>query len=120
MAAELIFICDCGFGISVWDDGNPYYLDPGKFDKPRSRQKVYTYHPADPPWPIEGNDVPHICMSCCHEFMVDNKFGSAILAFQTKCTKCKSEDIVDCLDLTGKLCPKCKKKKLEVRGGAIS
>ncbi|MFT5205251.1 MAG: hypothetical protein ACI9GC_000539, partial [Phycisphaerales bacterium] len=69
MAAEIIYTCEsCGFNVSVWDDGNPYYLDPSKSDRPRSKQKVYVYHPSDDLQLAVVNDVPHICLSCLHRF----------------------------------------------------
>ena len=114
MAAELIISCECGFGTGTWDDGNPYILDPDKLHLPRSKQKKYVYHPSSEAMFAIGNDVPYICLSCCHEFTVDN------LKFRTKCTKCKSEDIVDICKLGGKICPKCKVHTLRVCGGAIS
>ena len=40
------------------------------------------HHPDKPEWPIEGNDVPFLCLSCNHMFNVDSEKP------RTTCTKC--------------------------------
>jgi|TARA_Y100000031_G_C8179039_1_gene365521 hypothetical protein len=114
MAAQFNFICECGFLTGAWDDGNPYILDPEKSHLPRSKQKKYVYHPSAEAMYAIWNDIPYICLSCCHEFKVDT------FKRRTTCTKCKSEDMVDICKLGGRICPKCKIHTLRVCGGAIS
>ena len=114
MAEELIFSCECGFGTSVWDEGNPYSGPIPLPGETRKTPKHYVYHPhSDAEFAI-GNDRPHICLSCCHHFNVDS------VKPRTKCAKCKSEDIVDIRMLGGRICPKCKVHTLRVDSGAIS
>ena len=67
-------------------------------DLPRSRCKVYVHHPDKLEWPIEGNDVPFLCLSCNHMFNVDSEKP------RTTCTKCRSSEIVDCCGLGGRAC----------------
>ena len=114
MAAQLIFSCPCGFIIDGWDDGNPYILDELKLHLPRSKQKKYVYHPDHEAMFAIWNDVPHICLSCCHQFNSDTYKP------RSHCIKCKSVDIIPCIELGGKVCPRCQKHELRVVGGAIS
>ena len=111
MAMSLIIECtNCDNSLEQWSDGNPYYIDPRKiFTAPRSRCKVYVYHPDIPDFPIAGNDVPHLCLSCNHQFNVDTEKP------RTSCTKCRSRNIVDAWRSGGKPCPKCKKGTLVAR-----
>ena len=102
MAEELIFSCECGFGTSVWDEGNPYSGHIPLPGETRKTPKHYVYHPhSDAEFAI-GNDRPHICLSCCHHFNVDS------VKPRTKCAKCKSEDIVDICELGGRISPSAK------------
>ena len=102
MAQGWDFVCTaCGNTICAWDDGNPYYIDLIRMmedDLPRSRCKVYVHHPDKLEWPIEGNDVPFLCLSCNHMFNVDSEKP------RTTCTKCRSSEIVDCCGLGGRAC----------------
>lgn len=124
MAEGCLFKCsNCSFELEVWSDGNPFYIDLA------TMKKVYCYHPEEPKFPLAGNDVPHLCLDCGREFKVE----CSAIAFdgvhgvrgpetdeydrvesnddQKRCTKraCKSTNIIDCQELGGKTCPKCKK-----------
>ena len=79
-----------------------------------SNRKEYVYHPDPRVNEALGNDVPSICLACCHLFESDT------LDPRTCCMKCKSEKIIPCFDLAGKVCPKCGDLPLQVEGGAIS
>ena len=118
MAQGVEFVCSfCERGVSAWDDGNPYYIDRDRMAMkglPRSRCKVYVYHPHEPRFPVEGNDVPHLCMDCGHEFNVDSELN------RTTCTKCRSTEIVDCFDLNERTCPWCRKGAFKSAGFMIS
>ena len=117
MAQSMIFQCDsCENCLEAWDDGTPYYLDwtRSRQGMPRSRCKVHAYHPAIPDQPLEGNDVPHLCLDCNHEFRVDSERPRAT------CTKCRSRNIIDTCRLEGRTCPKCRIGSFEGRPGAIS
>ena len=133
MAQCCVFRCSvCDNCVAAWDEGNPYYIDLLRMKEkglPRSRCKVYVYHPS-PPYvpdpilleeiqpdePIQGNDSPYRCLSCNHEFKVDNAKP------RTSCTKCRSTDIVACWLIAGCTCPKCHQGKFELdeSSGAIS
>ena len=106
MAQGIDYQCSaCEMTIGAWDDGNPYYIDRHRMvlkGLPRSRCKVYVYHPHEPPCPMDGNDVPHLCLACGHEFNVDSELN------RTTCTKCRSSDILDCCRLEGRTCPVCR------------
>ena len=106
--------CDNVF--EAWSDGNPYYLDPEKLlTQPRSRCKVHVYHPSRPEYPLVGNDVPHLCLACNHEFNVDSEQP------RSTCTKCRSMNIVNLYECHDKPCPKCSKGKLQASdSGMIS
>jgi hypothetical protein len=97
MAEGITNVCDkCSTKVEAWSDGNPYYLDA-------SGAKEYAYHPDHER--LErciGNDSPHLCLGCGHQFMVDSR------APITACPECASERICDCFDLSGKPCPFCK------------
>ena len=49
-----------------------------------------------------GNDSPHLCLSCGHQFKVDSRAPVAA------CPKCKSRDIESTFMLGDKTCPNCK------------
>ena len=118
MAYSITYQCsECREVVDTWDDGNPYYIDRGRMalkGLPRSRCKVYVYHPERPPGPLDGNDVPHLCLACGHVFNVDSALS------RTTCTKCRSSDIIDCCCLDGRTCPCCKKGSFTVSGHMIS
>ena len=118
MAQGIEFTCEaCGLAVWAWDDGNPYYVDRKKMlaeGRPRSRCKGYVHHPEIPPWPVEGNDVPHICLDCAHLFNVDTALE------RTTCTKCRSSRILDCCRLEGCSCPRCGKAPMSPGGFAVS
>ena len=104
MAQSMIFQCvSCENCAEAWDDGDPYYIDLNRSlqGMPRSRCKVYVHHPSIPDQPLEGNDVPHLCLDCNHEFQVDTERP------RETCTKCRSRNIVDAFLLEGRACPKC-------------
>ena len=94
MAQGRVFQCSvCDNSVGAWDEGNPYYIDLLRMKEkglPRSRCKVYVYHPSplyvpdpilleeiQPDEPIQGNDSPFLCLSCNHEFNVDNATPSS-------------------------------------------
>ena len=118
MAQGIDFSCsNCGMMVGAWDDGNPYYIDRCKMvlkSLPRSKCKVYVYHPHMPPCPLDGNDVPHLCLDCGHEFNVDTELN------RTTCTKCRSSNILDCCRLNGRTCPSCRDGTFEIGGMMIS
>ena len=61
MAQSKIFQCaSCENCVEAWDDGNPYYIDltRSRQGMPRSRCKVYAYHPEIPAQPIEATTSP--------------------------------------------------------------
>ena len=96
MAEGLRFVCDsCSKAIEAWDDGNPYYFD-------ESGAKQYAYHPSAERQLCVGNDSPHLCLDCGHEFNVDSNAPSST------CEKCGSTSIVDSFRLEGRVCPECK------------
>ncbi|MEI7732892.1 MAG: hypothetical protein WCO56_25190 [Verrucomicrobiota bacterium] len=100
MAMSRRFICgNCGKTIEPWDDGNPYYITA-------SGEKKYAYHPNDDlVSKCIGNDSPHLCLGCGHEFMVDSR--APIQA----CPKCSAKDIADTWELDGRQCPFCQAGK---------
>jgi DNA-directed RNA polymerase subunit RPC12/RpoP len=96
MAECVRFVCNnCGFAKEAWSDGNPYYLTSKGLKK-------YAYHPDSKVDKCIGNDVPHICLSCGHEFKIDSREPVE------ECPKCCSADIADCFKLEGISCPGCK------------
>ena len=98
MAEAVRYICEtCGHAIEAWSDGNPYYID-------KAGAKQYAYHPDHKRLALcIGNDSPHVCLSCGHEFMQDS------LAPITACPKCETNEIADTYQLHGQRCPFCKK-----------
>lgn len=114
MAQGITFECtSCGNAVEAWDDGDPYYIDLKRSFRgvPRSRCKVYVYHPSIPDQPIEGVDVPHLCLDCNHGFRVDSERP------RETCTKCRSRNIADACRLKGRSCPKCGRGSFE---GSVS
>lgn len=97
MAEGLRNVCGtCGHAIEAWSDGNPYYLDA-------AGAKQYAYHPDHELLDrCIGNDSPHLCLSCGHEFMVDSR------APASECPKCAAGRIADTFNLAGHACPFCK------------
>ena len=102
MAEGHRYICRvCDHEIEAWSDGNPYYMDD-------SGEKQYAYHPDhDLLEKCIGNDTPHLCLYCGHEFMVDSRDPI------TECPGCTSHTIMDTYNLEGKQCPYCKKGLFE-------
>ncbi|PHJ42770.1 hypothetical protein [Vibrio sp. PID17_43] len=98
MAQAILFECtSCDKSIESWSDGNPYYID-------ENGVKQYAYHTnMDAIARCIGNDDPHICLGCGHEFMLDS------LVPTTECPKCQSSNIKSDHDLEGEVCPYCKK-----------
>lgn len=96
MAYSIVFVCDnCAKDIEAWDDGNPYFLD--------SRgEKQYAHHPDPDRDRCIGNDMPHLCSSCGHEFDSDS------LAPSEHCPACASPKIVETWNLANVACPFCK------------
>jgi ribosomal protein S27AE len=85
----------CGFAVDAWSDGNPYYRD-------ERGKKRYAYHPDHAE--LErciGNDVPHLCLACGAQTMVDSEKP------RTTCRKCKTGVLADLWVLDEKPCPKC-------------
>jgi DNA-directed RNA polymerase subunit RPC12/RpoP len=96
MAEGREFACThCGFAVSAWPDGNPYYRD----DQGRKR---YAYHPDHENLArCIGNDAPHLCLACGTATKVDS------LKPRVTCRKCKAAALLDVCELEGKPCPKC-------------
>jgi hypothetical protein len=118
MAQCLRFVCNkCGFPIGGWDDGNPYIEFP-------KGKRTYFYHPSGDeviqkvgfkilgyePGHEEireiltkyaGNAPDHICRDCEKTSKIDPDKDAM------KCRKCKSEDIEEIYNLSGKKCLKC-------------
>jgi DNA-directed RNA polymerase subunit RPC12/RpoP len=97
MARGILYACGvCHREIEAWSDGNPYFID-------EDGQKHYAYHPDHERLAkCVGNDVPHLCLACGAEFMVDSR------APTSRCPKCSSESIRDIFELEGCACPYCK------------
>jgi len=97
MADARLYVCDhCQHSITAWSDGNPYYID-------ESGARQYAYHPDHERLDrCIGNDSPHLCLSCGHEFNVDS------LNPATACLECESEQFVSTYRLEGQKCPYCK------------
>lgn len=96
MAMQNTYVCSaCSHEIESWDEGNPYYRDA------RGRKK-YAYHPDRERALCTENDVPHLCMSCCKEVLVDTA------APRETCDACGSKSLVDTWELDGKECPWCR------------
>jgi predicted Zn-ribbon and HTH transcriptional regulator len=103
LAAGRRFSCNaCNYEIESWDDGNPYVVDAA------SGRKRYVYHPDPERNQAVGNDSPHLCLACGHEFSVDSREPTS------KCPKCRSDQICRTWRLDGKPCPKCKRGTLVV------
>ncbi len=100
MAEGFRFVCDsCDRTIEAWSDGNPYYFDD-------DGKKQYAYHPDhDLLERCVGNDVPHLCLSCGKEFVVDSRKEGVPSCPKRKC---KSAEVAEATDLEAKACPYCK------------
>lgn len=100
MAQAFLFVCtECGFSVEAWSDGNPYYIDP-------NGQKQYAYHPNHDLLALcIGNDSPHLCLECGHEFNVDSREPV------NACPKCGENHFQDTFELEGEPCPQCKQGK---------
>jgi predicted RNA-binding Zn-ribbon protein involved in translation (DUF1610 family) len=99
MAEGIKFTCqNCARSIEAWSDGNPYYLD-------ENGDKQYAYHPDERLALCVGNDDPHLCLSCAHEWNVDSRAPSK------HCPKCGEAASVDTFELGGQTCPYCKSGK---------
>jgi DNA-directed RNA polymerase subunit RPC12/RpoP len=96
MAEGVRFICDsCHRVIEAWSDGNPYYFDD-------SGRKRYAYHPDHENLArCVGNDIPHLCLACGREFMIDSRAPVA------ECPKCGASGIAATYELAGRHCPYC-------------
>ena len=96
------FACDaCKKSLTVWEDGNPYYIEGGR--------KHYAYHPDHENLTrCIGNDTPHLCLDCGRRFNVDSN------APVSSCPKCGSPDIAAAWTLDGRRCPKCKRGTFRV------
>ena len=97
MAWAVKYVCGgCHRAIVAGDEGNPYYIDD-------AGDKHYAYHPDHKGLArCVGNDSPHLCLACGHEFMVDSRAPVA------KCPKCGASEIADIYHLCGRHCPYCK------------
>ena len=97
MAEAVRYVCSaCRRAIEAWSDGNPYYID-------EMGRKQYAYHPDyERLTRCIGNDSPHLCLTCGERFNVDSRTPTA------ECPKCKSGDIADTFQLSGRRCPYCK------------
>ena len=97
MAQAIRYVCShCQHDIEAWSDGNPYYIN-------ETGTKQYAYHPDHECLArCIGNDSPHLCLSCGHEFKVDSRDPA------TACPECGSNQFVDTYQLEGYLCPYCK------------
>jgi len=102
MAQCVRFTCPlCSFSTTAWSDGNPYYFD-------EEGRKQYAYHPDHERLArCIGNDVPHICLECREEFVLDSS------AADRACPKCGSRTVCETFSLGGKTCPACHKGPLE-------
>ncbi len=102
MAQARLFVCgNCEHAIQAWDEGNPYWID-------EAGAKQYAYHPDPERMNCTGNDSPHLCLGCGHEFKSDSEAPS------TACPSCGAENIVDTWNLEGHPCPFCKKGSFHV------
>ncbi|MBF0234456.1 MAG: hypothetical protein HQK65_15655 [Desulfamplus sp.] len=109
MAEQRIFTCShCHKSVSAWSDGNPYYIN-------EQGDKQYAYHPNhDLLSKCIGNDIPHICLGCGHEFNMDS------LNPVSQCSRCHCEQLIACFNLEAQTCPYCKQGVLHGIMGAIS
>lgn len=97
MAQAIRYVCNhCQHDIEAWSDGNPYYID-------ETGTKQYAYHPDHEGLArCIGNDSPHWCLSCGHEFKVDSRDSASV------CPECGFSQFVDTYQLEGHTCPYCK------------
>jgi DNA-directed RNA polymerase subunit RPC12/RpoP len=102
MAFARKYVCtNCRRAIEAWDDGNPYYTTA-------AGKKRYAYHPDKKRNQCIGNDSPHLCLNCGHEFTVDSRSPTA------NCPKCAATNIVRTFGLEGKPCPYCKNGTFDI------
>lgn len=96
MAAGVRWVCDhCSRSVEAWSDGNPYYIDV------RGRKR-YAYHPDHENLArCIGNDVPHLCLACGSEVIVDSRSP------REDCPGCGARRLVAACDLDGQPCPYC-------------
>ena len=94
------FVCSgCGREIDAWSDGNPFYID-------ETGKKQYAYHPDHEGLAkCIGNDVPHLCLNCGHEVLVDSRGSKRI------CPDCNSAKVIKAFLLDQRDCPTCKNGK---------
>ncbi len=97
MAEAVQYVCGgCGHTIEAWSDGNPCYID-------EAGAKQYAYHPDHERLArCIGNDSPHLCLSCGHEFLVDSRVPASA------CPECGASELADTYQLDGQRCPFCK------------
>jgi DNA-directed RNA polymerase subunit RPC12/RpoP len=99
MAEGRLYVCHaCRAQVDAWSDGNPYLID-------EAGERKYVYHPDDAVDDCVGNDVPHLCLACSFEFMVDSR------APTVTCPSCQSAEICPTFQLAGRRCPFCKAGK---------
>lgn len=97
MSVCIRYTCgNCGKTIDAWDEGNPYYLD----DQGVKRYTRCLFSECSAR--LIGNDVPHLCLDCGEEFLVDTR------APVGSCPKCGSTSFSDTFRLEGRTCPYCK------------
>jgi len=96
MAEGIRYVCKkCRQAIEAWSDGNPYFID-------EEGAKQYAYHPDHERLSrCIGNDTPHLCLSCAHEFLVDSRSP------MDSCPACAASSIVSTFELGGRRCPYC-------------
>ncbi len=103
MAEGRTFICGhCRKSVQAWSDGNPYFID-------EDGQKHHAYHPDHENLKkCIGNDLPHICLDCGHEFKSDSNSPA------TQCQQCTGHKLIPTFNLDGQTCPWCKQGVLEI------
>lgn len=100
MASAQRFTCDtCGREVIAWSDGIPYFIN-------EAGEKEYAYHPDHEGLSkCIGNDMPHLCLGCGHEFNVDSEKP------RKDCPECGHKKIRKTYALAGWSCPFCKRGK---------
>lgn len=103
MAELQRFLCsDCGRKVDVWSDGNPFYIDD-------TGNKKYAYHPDHEALAkCIGNDLPHLCLNCGHDVVVDSRSSKRI------CPDCGSDKVTEAFLLENVVCPTCRKGKFHL------
>jgi hypothetical protein len=94
------FVCSgCGREIDAWSDGNPFYID-------ETGERKYAYHPDHEALAkCIGNDLPHLCLNCGHDVVVDSRSSKRI------CPDCDSDKVIEAFLLDQRDCPTCKNGK---------